>query len=64
MASLIQLSEVIESGKIRISGEVTGAMGPQQPREGLPDFNHKNPAEWLHKRAGNTEYISLLRKCE
>lgn len=59
MASLVQLSEAIETGKIRITADVhvDGA--------GLPEFNHKNPAEWLHKRAGNNdEYISLLRKCE
>ena len=42
---------------------------------GLPDFDHKNLAEWLYKRNAsttntnatlplNTEYVSLLRKCE
>ncbi len=61
MASLIQISEAIETGKIRFSGDVQNGVNAGD----LPDFNHKNPADWLHKRAGNnTEYISLLRKCE
>jgi len=59
MASLIQMSEAIESGKIRFSAD-----GEPMMVAGLPDFNHKNPADWLHKRAANTDYISLLRKCE
>jgi len=65
MASLVQLSEAIESGKIRFSGDVnqTALNG----NGSLPDFNHKNPADWLLRRSGgtnNAEYISLLRKCE
>ena len=36
---------------------------------GLPDFDHKNLTDWLHKRNAtnaplNTDYVSLLRKCE
>ena len=36
---------------------------------GLPDFDHKNLSDWLHKRNAtnaplNTDYVSLLRKCE
>jgi len=64
MASLVQLSEAIESGKIRFSGD---GDQPLNDTNGLPEFNHKNPADWLLRRsgaAGNTEYISLLRKCE
>ena len=48
MASLIQMSEAIESGKIRFSGDEESMM----------------LADWVQKRAANTEYISLLRKCE
>jgi len=63
MASLIQMSEAIESGKIRISSDASGGS------IGLPDFDHKNLTDWLHKRNAaaaplNTEYVSLLRKCE
>ena len=66
MASLVQLSEAIESGKIRFSGDVNQT-ALNDVNGGLPDFNHKNPADWLLRRSGganNTEYISLLRKCE
>jgi len=62
MASLVQeqLEMAIESGRIRFSGE------PVEDATGLPDFNHKNPADWCLRRSGseNAEYISLLRKCE
>jgi len=71
MATLVQLSEAIESGKIRFSGsnavvEAAAQHAPLMAGNGSaqPAFNHKNPADWLHKRAGNTEYLSLLRKCE
>jgi len=73
MASLIheQMTEAIETGKIRISSDGLSAEGAI----GLPDFDHKNLAEWLYKRNAttnntnatlplNTEYVSLLRKCE
>ena len=54
-----------------ISGDGLSAEGAI----GLPDFDHKNLAEWLYKRNAttnntnatlplNTEYVSLLRKCE
>lgn len=60
MASLIQMSEAIESGKIRISDE-TASLNTENGA-----FNHSNPADWLHKRAASTneDYVSLLRKCE
>jgi len=65
MASLIQMSEAIESGKIRIGSDGNASGGSI----GLPDFDHKNLTDWLHKRNAtnaplNTDYVSLLRKCE
>jgi len=73
MASLVQLSEAIETGKLRLSGDVNPT-DFTDVNGGQPDFNHKNPADWLLKRsqqldrssvgANNAEYIRLLRKCE
>jgi hypothetical protein len=65
MASLIQMSEAIESGKIRIGTDGNASGGSI----GLPNFDHKNLTDWLHKRNAtnaplNTDYVSLLRKCE
>jgi len=67
MASLIQMSEAIESGKVRIGSDGNASGGSI----GLPDFDHKNLTDWLHKRNANSntpmynaEYVSLLRKCE
>jgi len=65
MASLTQMSEAIESGKIRIGRDGNASGGSI----GLPDFDHKNLSDWLHKRNAtnaplNTDYVSLLRKCE
>lgn len=55
MASLLQISEAIESGKIRM-------MNNSDENNG---FDHANPADWLHKRAANIpDYVSLMRKCE
>jgi hypothetical protein len=66
LASLIQMSEAIETGKIRFSGDPSAPPGFSS--NGVPNFNHQNPVDWLHKRgataAASTEYISLLRKCE
>lgn len=78
MASLLQISEAIETGKIRMSsGDEATALehDPNSP------FNHSNPADWLHKRANpfpsypstlaneavpekSPLHVSLLRKCE
>jgi len=65
MASLVQ-GEAIESGKIRFSGDVDQT-ALNDVNGYLPDFNHKNPADWLLRRSGganDAEYINLLRKCE
>ena len=68
---LMPITNVGWVGINTISGDGLSAEGAI----GLPDFDHKNLAEWLYKRNAttnntnatlplNTEYVSLLRKCE
>lgn len=61
----MQIGEAIEAGRFRFSGD-NSHMG--KAKNGMPDFNHKDAADWLHRRSatgGPQDHIaSLLRKCE